>query len=265
MSGLTDKTVAIAADRQAESIGELVRKQGGAPLSFPIQGQKVLNEKDAEADVKKLIESHFDYVILTTGIGSKTLEEAAERLGLQKEYIQALRNTKLAVRGSKTLKWLKENELEPDIVSSDGTMNELVEAISSINLEGQRFFLQQYNKEEQELLDRLNGLPIQLYESLPYHYVAPGDETISELRSLITGQKVDAVVFTSKTQVQNLFEENREALKNGFNGKVTAVAVGSITAAELRKNEVVEHIVEPSKPKMGAMIIALTQYFKANA
>ncbi|GGF26032.1 hypothetical protein GCM10010954_26220 [Halobacillus andaensis] len=264
MTKLTGKTIAIAADRQAESIEELIRKQGGTPITQSIQGQKVLNEKEAEEDVAKLIKSKFNYVILTTGIGARALEEAAERLGRQEEYIQALQETKLAIRGSKTVKWLKEKGLEPTIVSDDGTMNELVQELDQVNIEGDSFFLQQYNKNEPAILNKLNTLPINLYQSLPYHYIEPKKETVHHLKQLIFEQKVDAVVFTSKTQVQNLFQTLSEKLSSAFNQEVTAVAIGSVTADELRSHGIT-HVLEPDKPKMGAMIIALSRYYQQHA
>ncbi|WP_159462220.1 uroporphyrinogen-III synthase [Halobacillus sp. Marseille-P3879] len=264
MTALTGKSIAIAADRQAAAIGELVHKQGGTPVTVPIQGRKVLNEREAEKDVKKLIGSHFDYVILTTGIGSKALEEAATRIGEHEAYIESLRETKLAVRGSKTIKWLKEKDLKPFIVSEDGTMKELIGALSDLQLNGEKVFLQQYNKEEERLLNQLTALPIELYQSLPYHYIEPEEETLHKLQNLIIDQKVDAVVFTSKTQVQNLFETGSRQLSGAFADKVLAVAVGSVTADEL-KSYGIHRIVEPAKPKMGAMIIALTNYYKQQA
>ena len=53
----------------------------------------------------------------------------AEEL-ISEKYIDKLKETKLAVRGSKTMKWIKEHGLEPVHVSEDGTMNNLLAALA---------------------------------------------------------------------------------------------------------------------------------------
>ncbi|WP_082235174.1 uroporphyrinogen-III synthase [Halobacillus massiliensis] len=264
MSVLADKTIGIAADRNSEAIEEMIRKQGGKAVTKSIQGRKWLHEASAERDVDKLIDTSFDWVILTTGIGAKALEEAAERTGRQQDFLDALKRAKLAVRGSKTVKWMREKGLNAEIVSSDGTMHELIEHLKMVDLNEQNFFLQLYNKDEKQLIDRLTSLPIQLYQSLPYHYESPDSDTIEELRNLITQNQLDAVLFTSKTQVQNLFAKEDEAVLNAFKKHVLAGAVGKVTAKELRTFGI-EQIVEPEKPKMGALVVELTKYYQQNA
>ncbi|WP_173917394.1 uroporphyrinogen-III synthase [Halobacillus sp. Marseille-Q1614] len=261
MDALLNKTIGIAADRNSEAIEEMIRKQGGTAVIKSIQGRKWLHEASAEQDVKKLIDTSYDWVILTTGIGAKALEEAAERLGKQKDYIDALKQTKLAIRGSKTIKWLKEKGLSAKVVSSDGTMAELIEHLKQEDIEGRNFFLQLYNKEEKQLIERLTSLPIELYQSLPYHYEEPSEETVGELRNMIAHKQLDALLFTSKTQVQNLFAEKGEGLAVAFNQHVIAGAVGKVTAKELRDFGV-KRMIEPEKPKMGALVVALTKYYK---
>ncbi|MCP3030019.1 uroporphyrinogen-III synthase [Halobacillus sp. A1] len=261
---LAGKKIAVAAERNSEAMEEIIRKQNGRPIIRSIQGEKWLHEKEAEVDVQRLIDSSFDWVILTTGIGARALEEASIRIGRQQQYLNKLQQTKLAIRGSKTVKWLKEKGLEPDLLSDDGTMDELIQQLKHEEIKGHRIFLQQYNKDEKELLENLQALPIELYQSLPYHYISPDKEVLEDLRKLIVSHKLDAVLFTSKTQVQNLFAYAGEELIEPFHHHVLPVAVGQVTADELRHNGV-SYLIEPDTPKMGAMIVALTNYYKEQA
>ncbi|MDL4843054.1 uroporphyrinogen-III synthase [Aquibacillus rhizosphaerae] len=263
MKELEGKRIGIAADRKSEAISEIIRKKGGIPVIQSIQGQRLLNERQAEEEVQYLIDHEFDWVMLTTGIGAQALEDAATRLGIRNDFIEKLKETKLAIRGSKTIKWLKGWSLKPDFVSPNGTMDQLIEGLRDEEITGSKFFLQEYNKNEDNLIEKLNTLPISLYRSTPYYYVEPEKDTLESLRSKISKLTLDAVLFTSKTQVENLFGglEDKGSIVNAFQTKVKAVSIGSVTSKELEKNGV-KRIIEPENPKMGAMVIELASSYK---
>ncbi|WP_077622307.1 uroporphyrinogen-III synthase [Sediminibacillus massiliensis] len=262
MQELTGKQIGLAADRKSEALSEIIRKKGGTPVVRSIQGQRLLNEKKAEEDVEHLIQSQFDWVILTTGIGAEALEQAANRIGRLDAYIDSLQQTKLAVRGSKTVAWMKKWGLQPAFTSPDGTMDQLINGLKSQDIHGRQFFFQAYNKDEERLIKQLESLPITIYISMPYYYLPPETNTLENLRASIVHRELDAVIFTSKTQVQNLFTDspNKQGLLDAFRNKVVAVAVGKVTGEELL-NAGIQRVVEPDKPKMGAMIIALANHF----
>lgn len=265
MTGLKNKRVAIAADRSGDSIARLVVNMGGEPNVIPIQGKQVLNEKVCEQNVHDYLNEDFDWAILTTGIGVKALAGVAHDHGLYKPLLEKLRNEPLAIRGSKTLAWLKENDLSPKITAKDGTMDDLLGSLSSKDKgERGRVFLQAYNQDDALLQQSLEDLGYSVYLSKPYLFEAPGSEWLDVLTDEIASGDVDAAVFTSKTQVRNLFsyEADQGALLEGFNDRgVLAVAVGKVTAKEL-EDQGVENVLQPEKPKMGAMIVELDRYFR---
>lgn len=263
MMELEGKKIGLAADRKADEISKIISNKGGDPIIHSIQGERILLEEKAEKDVQHLINGEFDWVILTTGIGAKGLEDAARNLGVLELYINTLRGKKLAIRGSKTLNWMKQWKLEPYFSSSDGTMDKLINELKTNEIKEQRFFFQAYNKAEEKLFNQLQALPISLYQSMPYYYNPPEPNTLANLRTLIETKALDAVLFTSKTQVQNLFSdyEFTDKLIDAFQTDVLAVNIGSVTEAEVRRNGV-DRLLTPEKPKMGAMVIALADYYK---
>lgn len=263
MNELHGKRIGIAADRKAEAIAEIITKKGGKPVIQSIQGKKILNEQEAEDDVNYLLTNAFDWIVLTTGIGSEALEQAAIRLNCLDPFIDRLRQSKLAIRGSKTVKWLKKSDLTPTLLSPDGTMEKLVNLLHQEDLKDKEVFFQAYNKEEQQLANQLRELPIKkLYHSLPYYYVAPDEKIVEELQTQIFNKTIDAVIFTSKTQVQNLFinREKQQDLISALQHDVLAVSIGKVTTNELIKNGV-KRVLEPESPKFGAMIIELADYY----
>lgn len=261
--GLEGRKVGIAAERKADMIAKLIEKNGGKPSTFPIQGKQVLNEKTAEKNVSKLLAESFHLILLTTGIGAETLEKAAQQLNLFSDFIGKLEKSTLAVRGSKTRKWLKKHSLTASYVSEDGTMENVLDSLAEVKRsDGKHVFLQTYDQDDVVIKNKLESIGYTVYLSKPYLYKKPDFLILNNLRQHIMDQTLDAVVFTSKTQVINLFDKERERLVYAFNDKVKAVAVGKVTAYELEKNGV-SHVIHPTNQKMGAMVIELRNYFNA--
>ncbi|GGB60463.1 hypothetical protein GCM10011409_42290 [Lentibacillus populi] len=264
MSGLEGKQIGIAASRKANIIAKMIQQCGGTPYYFPIQGEQVLNNETSIQNVKELLMTPFDVALLTTGVGMETLEEAALHLNEHERFIQKLANTKLVVRGSKTVKWLKKHSLTATYVSPDGTMNGLLTVLpTDQDLDDRkRLFLQAYNQDDVELKVQLEAYGYSVYLAKPYQYKQPDVNTVHLLWQWINERSLDSVIFTSKTQVQNLFQakQNIDAV---FPEDVLAVAVGNVTAQELA-NHHVSRIFYPGKPKMGTMMVELERYFARN-
>ncbi|RYL92497.1 uroporphyrinogen-III synthase [Sporolactobacillus sp. THM7-4] len=268
MNDLSNKTIGIASDRQSEAIAALIRKHGGEPAVYSIQGERIYNQQVCFENIHVLIRDPFDWVILTTGIGARTLEKAAQEMNQAENFLRALKNRKLAIRGSKTLNWLKSHDLVPERVSPDGTMAQLFsifEADGKQTAES-RIYLQVYDEDEAELKQALETSGYSVYLSKPYRYKEPEEQVLSKLTRQVTDRALDAVVFTSKTQVRNLFNQpDRKAqLVQAFNDHVLAVAIGKVTAQEIAYQGV-EHLIQPENPKMGAMIVALGKYYEGSA
>ncbi len=265
MKGLNNKRIAVAADRNAEAISTLIDKKGGTAVHYPVQGEMVLNEAISTQNVLDLLEQKYDWVILTTGIGAKTLGQSAANNGIYEEYIKLLQQNRLAIRGSKTLNWLKENDLTHTILAEDGTMENLLNALKGRNQADNRngVFLQAYNQYDAEWKNALEELGYSVYLSQPYAFKRPTEQTVGQLRKEIIQQSVDAVLFTSKTQVQNLFanQSDKAELVRSFNELVLPVAVGKVTAGEL-EHQGIYKVVQPKQPKMGAMVVAVEHYYQ---
>lgn len=265
MNGLAGKKIGVAAVRAAKEISLLIEKQSGTPVILPIQGRQRLNEDISSQNITDFLAESFDWAIFTTGIGARTLTDSAESIGLQSRYIDKLKETNLAVRGSKTMKWIKEHGLEPVHVSEDGTMNNLLAALAE-EYEGkspQRIFLQAYDQDDDKLKSILEEKGHSVYLSRPYSYEKPDSLVVDQLKQSIIAQSLDAIVFTSKTQVRNIFADTGQSqeLVNAFNDRVLAVAVGKVTAQELESNGI-NQVLQPEHQKMGAMIVAIDHHYR---
>ncbi len=265
MKGLAGKKIGVAAVRASKEISLLIEKQSGTPVILPIQGRQRLNEQISEENISDFLAGTFDWAIFTTGIGARTLTDSAESIGLLEPYINKLNSTKLAVRGSKTMKWIKEHDLKPIYVSDDGTMANLLAALTE-EYKGkspQRIFLQAYDQDDDKLKSLLEENGHSVYLSRPYSYEKPDSLVVDQLKQSIIEQSLDAIVFTSKTQVKNIFAdgEQQAQLIQAFNDRVFAVAVGKVTAQELENHGIVQ-VLQPEHQKMGAMIVALDRHYR---
>lgn len=259
VKGLEGKTIAIAASRRADALSELIRKTGGTPKSFPIQGELVLHEQKSIESVRTLLNRSFDFIVLTTGIGLEALENAALKTDCFDRFIQKMREEMLVIRGSKTQKWLKKHQLTASFIADEGIMENLLYYLKEQkNEKKQTIFLQSYHQDEQLIQKRLEEYGYEVYISQPYQYKEPDPSILKALKRDIQAKKVNAVVFTTKKQVQNLFTstDDREELIHLFNHHVLAAAVGKVTAKELRSYGI-EQVYYPENQRMGAMVIGL--------
>jgi uroporphyrinogen-III synthase len=263
---LTGKRVAIAGSRKTEEISTLISKQGGAPVVRPLQGTVFLSEKDVEPDLLKFVQDGADWVIFTTGIGTKTLYDLAGKLGVEDQFLNRIRQAKVASRGYKTHSALKELEVKPVAVDEDGTTRGLMKSLEGFDFSGQKVMVQLHGEQAPILMKFLEDRGATVSKILPYQHIAPETEIVAKICDELIGNKLDAVCFTTAVQVRSLFDFARE---NGFLNEIItsfqrstlAVAVGKVTAEALRE-EGVERLIMPENERMGAMVIELARYYQ---
>ncbi|GIQ68792.1 uroporphyrinogen-III synthase [Xylanibacillus composti] len=265
MRRLEGKRVAITGPRKAEEISTLIAKLGGIPLVRPAQGTIYLQNEDIEAQVVSFIEQDWDWMILTTGIGTELLIRNAENAGLAEPFLAKLRSIRVAARGYKTANVLKKNGVTPAARDNDGTVAGIIRAMEDFPLEGKRVVVQFYGDVSPKLVRWLTERGASFEEILPYRHVPPDPEVMEKLiTEIVTGQ-VDAVAFTSTPQVRFTFEYadktgRGEQLLQAFRTHAAAVAIGKVTAEVIREVGV-ERIVVPTEERIGSMIVKLAEYY----
>lgn len=264
--GLEGKRVALGASRKTDEMSTLIEKQGGVPVVRSLQGTVFLADKQVEPDLQKFIQEGADWVIFTTGIGTDTLLNLAEKLGLKDQFLHIIRQAKVASRGYKTLSTLKKLEIKPVAVDSDGTTRGLTEALEAYDFMGKKVMVQLHGESAPSLIKFLEDKGASAQQILPYQHIPPKSETVLKLCQELMNHEVDAVCFTTAIQVRSLFNFAREQgclneIVHRFKKDVLAVAVGKVTAEALSE-EGIERILAPENERMGAMIIELSNYFQ---
>ncbi|TDG00380.1 uroporphyrinogen-III synthase [Paenibacillus piri] len=265
MSKLEGKRIALTGPRKAAELSVIVEKLGGIPLVRPAQGTVAVEKEQVEAELREFLQKSADWIILTTGIGTEMLYQAAEAMGSADAFVKRLKGTKIAARGYKTTRYLKTIGLTPTVRDDDGTTAGLIRAFQACDIRGSRVALQLYGDHAPRLVQWLKERQTDVYQILPYLHVPPDLAVLDTLISEIRRGEIDAVTFTSTPQVRFMMAYARERgdaeqLLAAFAGTTVAVAVGKVTAEALRE-EGVERVVAPEEERMGSMMVTLARYY----
>ncbi|MFQ5849535.1 MAG: uroporphyrinogen-III synthase [Candidatus Binatia bacterium] len=245
-------------------MAELVRSYGGEPFIAPSMREIPLSENIAATDfIGQLEAGSFDFLILLTGVGTRTLVAAVAHKYSREKVAAALQKTTLVARGPKPIAALKELGLKPAISAPEpNTWREiLAELDRKTKLEGRRVAVQEYGITNQELIAGLEARGATVLRVPVYRWALPEDTGPIRLaiRKILDGQ-VDMALFTNATQVDHLFQVAKEDqldqhLRQAF-GQVLIASVGPV-CKEALENFGLSVDLEPDHPKMGRLVAAL--------
>jgi uroporphyrinogen-III synthase len=259
------KRVVITGSRKLEDFCTLVEKQGGVPVVRSMQGTVYLAEDAVGEKLHKLVRNGTDWLIFVTGIGTETLFNQAEKLGIYTDFLHVVEQSKVAARGYKTIAALKGKGIKPSVVDDDGTNRGLIKALQDVDFTAQRVVVQLHGEPAPGLIRFFEGKGAMVTQLLPYKHIAPDVDVAETLCRELMESAVDAVCFTTGLQIHNLFDYAKQhgyvdQIKQAFDDKVLAVSIGKLTAESLIE-EGVERILIPESERTGAMVFAVRDYF----
>ena len=269
MASLTGKRVALLEARMSVEMVSMVERFGGIAYSVPAVREAHLDlPEETTAFVDALCAGSFHVVVFMTGVGASALLKEAEKRGQLDAALIALRGATTVCRGPKPVAVLRRHEVQVNVTAAEPhTTTELLLAIEPIDLAGQSVALVHYGERNEQAAAALKDRGASLSEICLYEWRLPDDVTaLEQLVVEIVEGKVDALAVTSQIQIRHLFEiadkaGKHAALADALNRRTVVAAVGPVCAAALRSYGVVPH-VQPSHPKMGPMMLALSDYFE---
>lgn len=269
MAKCEGKVIALTGPRKAEEMAVIVSKQGGTPLIRPTQGTIAEQFEHLEAEVDKLIREPLDWAIWTTGMGVDKLVEAARAAEKEEALLAKLARLRHAARGYKTVNALRRLGLAVDVRDDDGSTLGLIRALRASGVErmaGSRAALQLHGDPAPALLQFLLEAGAEPVELMPYRHTPPEGAVLRQLTEELLEGKIDAVAMTSAPQARFLFAYARERQLTGqllevLKERTIMAAVGKVTAAAIA-DAGIERILVPEEERMGALIVALSQWFE---
>jgi uroporphyrinogen-III synthase len=254
--------VAITENRYPEQLTQLLERLGASVTSCPLLKETPIENAVGARRFMSICENtEIDYIVFYTGVGVDILLRAVNKP-------EVLSKSKILARGPKAVNALKRVGLEADLIAESPTTEGILSTLSREPLHGKTVLIQLYGQDNPGLLTSLQKQGATPIAVSIYSYTQASDtEAVTALIRDIVEKKIDAITFTSATQVAFLFSAadavaNPATFRQRLRKDVVVASVGEVTSKALRAAGVEPH-VEPDEPKMGPMIKALAEYFEA--
>jgi len=266
---LGGRTVALMQTRHAAELAALVERHGGVPLSAPCLREADLEEvAPRDAALREATSTPLHLAVFQTGVGTDRMLAAAAAAGLAGALLGRLEAAVVLARGPKPLGVLLRNGIRVDRRTPEPHTTAEVVALVDADLCGRRVLLQHYGSRNVELAALLRARGGDVVEISTYQWRLPLDlEPVRRFLRLLEARTIDLTVFTSASQVDNLFQvaelEGVDDRLSGWLAERTEVAaVGPVCAAALRARAVPVRI-EPGRPKMVPLVRSLCDHVAA--
>jgi uroporphyrinogen-III synthase len=223
-----------------------------------------------EAWIRRAIAKPLDDLVLLTGEGLRRLVKAATRIGLDRDFVAALKAPRKLARGPKPGRALREIGLEPQLTTDKPTSEGMIEILSRLDLANKRVGVQLYpDKDHAALLGAIAAKGGAVDTVTPYVYDARAADThILTAIEEMAGGRIDAIALTNLGQIRRLFDVARATgvearLREGL--KNTPIAsVGPAVSDELASHGLSVQIYPANdaffmKPLISAMAVALAK------
>jgi len=263
MPGFNRLRVLSFESRRAQEIAQLIRNNGGQPIVAPSTREVPAPNEEERKLIYGILNDEFDAIIFMTGVGSRTLVQAAEAMCSREELFAALARTRVIVRGPKPAAAMREFNIPVTLaVPEPNTWREIVKSldgnVEKVPLKGRRIAVQEHGEPSPELYSALRERGAEVVPVRVYRWELPEDTgPLKDAIRTLAANKVDVVMFTSSVQFVHAARIAAEMgmadqLTNALNRTVVA-SIGPIASATLKENGVGVDL-EPSHPKMGFLV-----------
>jgi len=245
MSELTlhQRVIAIPETRELDIFAGLLERRGATVLRCPLVAiHDAPNPALVIAWIKQVLAGECDDLILLTGEGLRRLLACIERneLSLREPFIAQLARMRKITRGPKPARALRELGLQSDLAAEVPTTDGVIALLSQHDLTGRGVGVQLYGSDPNlKLVSFLTQAGARVLTVAPYIYAdSAQDEAIRLLAQQLQTGEVDAMAFTSKQQVQRLFDVLGDEVARNALAKTMIAAVGPLVAESLTQRGV---------------------------
>lgn len=269
-ASLNGRTVAFVEARMPDEMAGLIRRHGGIPCGAPVM-QEIYRTHSPEVRqaIADTCAGRVDTAIFLTGVGANAMMGIADAMGCLAEFETALRNITVIARSPKPGRILRRHQIPIALMPPEPyTSTDLTAAITAagLPLAGRQVIFQRYGGPDAELPAYLRRQGACYRELTLYDWGLPADTApaLSLIDAMAQG-RIDALAFTSRPQVPNLFEiaagGGRETtLRACLTERVPVASVGPVCSRQLRQHGI-PVAIEPEHPHMGSLVLAVAEYF----
>ena len=261
---LRGRTIALPETRELDRLAQLLEAEGAATLRCPLVAiRDAPDPRPVEAWLRALAAGEMDDLVFLTGEGLRRLIAAAERIDLRAPVIEAIGRARKVTRGPKPARALHEIGLSSDLPAEVPTSAGVMEALGALELRGRRVGVQLYGEEpNRPLVQFLQRVGAVVRTVAPYVYASASDDAaVAALIEAIASARVDAIAFTSASQVDRVWQVataagKEERLRAGL-GRIQVAAIGPIVVEALEARRVRIDVVPDKAFVMRRLVGAL--------
>lgn len=213
--------------------------------------------------IQLVLDGKITAIVFMTGIGARALIEAGIGASSREQFIHALGDIGIVVRGPKPSAVMREFRIPITLtVPEPNTWDEIVKTLDTnrqtIPLRGSRIAVQEHGEPSPELYAALRERGAEVLPVHVYRWALPEDT--GPLRSAIqavVGREIDVVLFTASvhlTHAERVAEEM--GLKKDFMEALQRTVIASIgpTTSQTLRERGINVDFEPSHPRMGILV-----------
>jgi uroporphyrinogen-III synthase len=262
---MNGKRIAVLESRFGDQLAELLRREGADVLQAPALAE--VPDIDAPR-IGRLVDSlaaaKARLFLFQTGVGTRALFETTDALGKTPALLAELAGSEVAVRGPKPTAVLRGRKVRIDYSAADPyTTAELLQAIAAVDIRGARVVVQRYGETNEELDHALAARGASVIEIPTYRWALPEDTgPLEKLLSALEEGGIDAVVFTSASQVRNLLtvaeRVNAASRLPAMLNRTLIASIGPVCSRALQEAGVTVGL-EAAPPKLGPLVATLSR------
>ena len=240
---LAGRTIAVPETRELDVFATLLERRGATVLRCPLVA--ILDAPDP-APVLDWIRwfngGACDDLILLTGEGLRRLLACIDKNepALRADFVAQLARVRKITRGPKPARALRELGLKTDLAAELPTTAGVIASLADGQLAGRNVGVQLYGTEPNvPLVEFLEHANAHVRTVAPYIYATKSDDAaVLALLDRMTRGEVDAIAFTSASQVDRLFAIAPVAQVQAALARTRVAAVGPVVADALAQRAV---------------------------
>ena len=215
---------------QASQLSGLLAEKGAEVIEIPTLE---IVPRPLTAEAERLIRDAgaYDWVVFTSANGVEIFMDRLFELGRD---ARALKGAKIACVGEATAESLRRSGVRADLVPTDYKQEGLVQAFSSVELEGKKILLPRPKEGRDLLLNWLRGHKAKVDDFVLYES-RPPKGSAQRLRRLFAEEGgVDLLTFAASSAADNFYKLFNPSQRRKWLKKLPVAVIGPVTAKTIR-------------------------------
>jgi uroporphyrinogen-III synthase len=232
MTALKNKILAITrSEYDAAEFSKLVSAEGGRAIALPAIEIVPAGPQAVQEFLDKLQSKKHDYCAFMSSQAVSVLFELAGEKG-----VQALNSTRVIAVGPKTRQSLEKYGVQVTLVPERFSSEGLVDLLSKLEPEGKKIIIPRSGAANEFASQALADLGMVVDEVFLYAVQTCKPAPVwNEFSSLLQKKQVDAVIFTSASNVNSFFEIMGSMQLDSL---TRVISIGPFTSNELKKRKI---------------------------